>query len=78
VAHIEALLVVIVEEKVPEAGEYLDAIHTAIQKIHDKITAGVMTSEEAQWILAELEERRERMLAGAQALADYKKGPSAA
>jgi hypothetical protein len=78
VAHLEALLAVIGQEKVPEAGEYLDAIHAAIQKIQANITAGEMTSEEAQRILAELDQRRERMLARAQALADQKKGEEAA
>lgn len=75
VAQLEALLAAIVQEKVPEAGAYLDAIHAAMQKIHANITAGDMTSEEAQRILAELDQRRERMLARAQALADQKKGP---
>jgi hypothetical protein len=78
VAQLEALLAAIVEEKVPEAGEYLDAIHAAIQKIHAAIAAGDMTSEEAQRILAELDQRRERMLVRAQALADQKKGEEAA
>jgi len=73
VANLETLLVSIVEEKTPEAGEYLAAIQAAIQKIHENITAGAMTSEEAQWILAELDQRRERMLVRAQALADQKK-----
>jgi len=78
VAQLEALLAAIVEEKVPEAGEYLDAIHAAIQKIHADIAAGDMTSEEAQRILAELDQRRERMLVRAQALANQKKGEEAA
>ena len=78
VANLEALLAVIVQEKVPEAGEYLDAIHAAIQKIHANITAGDITSEEAQRILAELDQRRERMLARTQALADQTKGQEAA
>ena len=74
VANLEALLAAIVQDKVPEAGEYLDAIHAAIQKIHENITAGDMTSEEAQRILAELDQRRERMLARVQALADHTTG----
>ena len=78
VAHLEALLAAIVQDKVPEAGEYLDAIQAAIQKIHANITAGEMTSEEAQRILAELDQRRERMLARTQALVDQKKGQEAA
>ena len=73
VANLESLLAAIVQEKVPEAGEYLDAIHAAIQQIHENITAGIMTSENAQRILTELEQRRERMLARARALADQKK-----
>ncbi len=68
VAHLEALLAAIVQERVPEAGEYLDVIHTAIQQIHEHIAAGDMTSEEAQRTLAELDQRRERMLARAQIL----------
>jgi hypothetical protein len=78
VAQLEALLAAIVQEKVPEAGEYLDAIQAAIQKIHDNITAGDITSEDAQRILAELDQRRERMLARAQVLADQTKGQEAA
>ncbi len=78
VANLEALLAAIVQEKVPEAGEYLDAIHAAIQKIHANITAGDITSEDAQRILAELDQRRERMLARAQVLADQTKGQEAA
>ncbi len=74
VANLEALLAAIVEEKVPEAGEYLAAIQAAMQNTHENITAGVMTSEEAQRILAELDQRRERMLARMQALADQQKG----
>jgi hypothetical protein len=74
VAQLEARLAAIVEEKVPEAGEYLDAIHAAIQKIHENITAGVMTSEEAQWLLADLDQRRERMLLRAEILIDRKQG----
>ena len=74
VAQLEALLAAIVQEKVPEAGEYLDAIHAAIQKIHANITAGDLTSEDAQRILAELDQRRERVLARVQALADHTKG----
>ena len=74
VASLEALLAAIVTEKIPEAGEYLDAIQAAIQKTHENITAGVITSEEAQRMLAELEQRRERMLARLQALANQKKG----
>jgi hypothetical protein len=70
VAHLEALLAAIVQERVPEAGEYLDAIHTAIQQIHEHIAAGDMTSEEAQRTLAELDQRRERMLARAQILVE--------
>lgn len=73
VANFEVLLAGIVKEKVPEAGEYLDAIHAATQKTHESITAGEMTSEAAQRILAELDQRRERMLARVQALADQKK-----
>src|SRR6266849_3264484 len=78
VANLEALVAAIVQEKVPEAGEYLDAIHAAIQKIHANITAGDITSEEAQRILAELDQRRERMLARAQVLADQPQGQEAA
>ena len=78
VAHLEALLAAIVQDKVPEAGEYLDAIQAAIQKIHENIAAGEMTSEEAQRILAELDQRRKRMLARVQALVDQKKGQEAA
>jgi hypothetical protein len=78
VAQLEALLAAIVQEKVPEAGEYLDAIHAAIQQIHANIAAGDITSEDARRILAELDQRRERMLARAQALADQKKGEEAA
>ncbi len=78
VAQLEALLAVIVQEKVPEAGEYLDAIHAAIQQIHANIAAGDITSEDARRILAELDQRRERMLARAQALADQKKGEEVA
>jgi len=70
VANLEALLAAIVKEKVPEAGEYLDAIHTAIQQTHKAITAGVITRERAQEILTELGQRRERMLARVRALAD--------
>lgn len=73
VVNLESLLAAIVQEKVPEAGEYLDAIHAAIQQLHENITAGIMTSENAQRILTELEQRRERMLARARALADQKK-----
>jgi len=73
VANLESLLAAIVKEKVPEAGEYLDAIQSAVQKIHENITAGDITSEDAQRILAELDQRRERMLARAQALVDQKK-----
>ena len=75
VAQLEALLAAIVQEKVPEAGAYLDAIHAAMQQTRERITAGDLTSEAAQRILAELDQRRERMLARAQALADQKKGP---
>ncbi|MGH7963787.1 MAG: hypothetical protein ACRERD_18510 [Candidatus Binatia bacterium] len=78
VANLESLLAAIVKEKVPEAGEYLDAIHTAIQRTHESITAGERTSEEAQRILAELDQRRERMLARVQALTDHKKRHSVA
>lgn len=78
VAQLEALLAVIVQEKVPEAGEYLDAIHAAIQQMHANITAGAITSEDAQRILAELDQRRERMLARVQALADPTKEQEAA
>jgi hypothetical protein len=73
VANLEALLAAIVQERVPEAGEYLDAIHTAIQQIHEHIAAGDMTNEEAQRMLAELDQRRERMLARAQILVEQKK-----
>jgi hypothetical protein len=73
VAQLEALLAAIVQEKVPEAGEYLDAIHAAIEKIHANITAGDITSEDAQRILAELDQRRERMLARTHALVDQTK-----
>jgi hypothetical protein len=73
VAHLEALLAAIAQERIPEAGEYLDAIHTAIQQIHAHITAGDMTSEDAQRMLAELDQRRERMLARAQILVEQKK-----
>ena len=78
VAQLEALLAAIVQEKVPEAGEYLDAIQAAIEKMHANITAGDITSAEAQRILAELDQRRERMLARAQVLADQTKGQEAA
>lgn len=78
VAQLEALLAAIVQEKVPEAGEYLDAIHAAIEKIHANITAGDITSEDAQRILAELDQRRQRMLARAQVLADQPPGQDAA
>lgn len=78
VVNLEALLAAIVKEEVPEAGEYLDAIHAAMQKLHRNITAGAMTSEEAQRMLVELDQQRERMLARAQALADQKKRHSAA
>jgi hypothetical protein len=78
VAQLEALLAAIVQEKVPEAGEYLDAIHAAIEKIHANITAGDISSEDAQRILAELEQRRQRMLARAQVLADQPQGQEAA
>jgi hypothetical protein len=78
VAQLEALLAAIVQEKVPEAGEYLDAIHAAIEKIHANITAGDITSEDAQRILAELDQRRQRMLARAQVLADQPQGQEAA
>jgi len=74
VATLESLLATIVQEKIPEAGEYLDAIHAAIQQIHEDITAGAMTSEEAQRMLADLDQRRERMLVRAQILADWQKG----
>jgi hypothetical protein len=70
VAQLDTLLAAIVQEKVPEAGEYLDAIHAAIQQLHANVTAGDITSEDAQRILAELDQRRERMLARVQALAD--------
>ncbi len=73
VANLEALLAVIVQEKVPEAGEYLDAIHAAIQQMHANITAGEITSEDAHPMLAGLNQRRERMLARVQALADQTK-----
>ena len=73
VANLEALLAAIVQEKVPEAGEYLDAIHAAIAKIHTNITAGDITSEDAQRILAELDQRRQRMLARTHALVDQTK-----
>lgn len=63
----------IVQERVPEAGEYLNAIHAAIPQIHEHITAGAMTSEDAQRMLAELDQRRERMLARAQALENQEK-----
>jgi hypothetical protein len=74
VIRLEALLAAIVEEKVPEAGEYLDAIQTAMRKVHENIRAGVLTSEGAQRMLADLDQRRERMLARAQILVDLKKG----
>jgi hypothetical protein len=77
VEGLEALLAAIVQEKVPEAGEYLDAIHAAVQQIHANVAAGDITSEGAQWILAELDQRRERMLARVQALADRKEGEAA-
>jgi hypothetical protein len=70
VANLEALLASIVKEKIPEAGEYLDAIDTAIQKIHEQVTAGLLPSENAQRMLDELDERRERMVARAQTLVD--------
>jgi len=70
VVQLDTLLAAIVQEKVPEAGEYLDAIHAAIQQLHANVTAGDITSEDAQRILAELDQRRERMLARVQALAD--------
>jgi hypothetical protein len=73
VAQLEALLAAIVQEKVPEAGEYLDAIQAAIEKMHANITAGDITSAEAQRILAELDQRRERMLARTHALVDQTK-----
>jgi hypothetical protein len=73
VVNLESLLAAIGQEQVPEAGEYLDAIHAAIQQIHENITAGIMTSENAQRILTELEQRRKQMLARAQALADQKR-----
>jgi hypothetical protein len=73
VANLESLLAAIVQGQVPEAGEYLDAIHAAIQQINENITAGIMTSADAQRILTELEQRRKRMLTQAQALADQKK-----
>jgi len=78
VAQLEALLVAIVQEQVPEAGEYLNAIHAAIQQMHANITAGDITSEDAQRMLAELNQRRERMLARVQALADQTRGQEAA
>ena len=73
VAQLEALLAAIVQEKVPEAGEYLDAIHAAIEKIHANITTGDITSEDAKRILAELDHRRERMMARTHALVDQTK-----
>jgi hypothetical protein len=72
VINLEALLAAMVQETVPEAGQYLDAIQAAIQKIHAKIAAGEMTNAEAQRMLAELDQRRERMLARAQALMEQK------
>jgi hypothetical protein len=58
VIQLEALSAVMVKEKVPEAGEYLDANDAAMQALHAKVAAGVMTSEAARRMLAELEERR--------------------
>jgi hypothetical protein len=78
VVQFEALLATILQEKVPEAGEYLDAIQAAIQQTHENIRAGIRTSEDTQWMLADLDQRRERMLARAQILVDQKKGAGAA